>query len=266
MKKFGFRAALAALLWVLLSVPVWAADVLIPVGRAVGLELEAAGLAVAELDPDPGRQCRDAGMQVGDIIIKADGQPVDDAASLQAAVDRSKDRLVLTVLRDGEERNLTVTPVEQDGRKRLGIYVREGIAGVGTVTYYDPESGAFGALGHGVSDPRGNLLPLEAGTALEAEVVSVKKGRAGAPGQLQGAFQKDAVLGELEKNTRCGVFGTAAAGWSGIPLPVAETPEIHTGTAAILSNISGTEVREYSVEILKLYPGKRPAAGICCSM
>lgn len=145
-------------------------------------------------------------MQVGDIIIKADGQPVDDAASLQAAVDRSKDRLVLTVLRDGEERNLTVTPVEQDGRKRLGIYVREGIAGVGTVTYYDPESGAFGALGHGVSDPRGNLLPLEAGTALEAEVVSVKKGRAGAPGQLQGAFQKDAVLGELEKNTRCGVL------------------------------------------------------------
>lgn len=126
--------------------------------------------------------------------------PVDDAASLQAAVDRSKDRLVLTVLRDGEERNLTVTPVEQDGRKRLGIYVREGIAGVGTVTYYDPESGAFGALGHGVSDPRGNLLPLEGpGTALEAEVVSVKKGRAGAPGQLQGAFQKDAVLGELEK-------------------------------------------------------------------
>ena len=180
MKKFGFRAALAALLWVLLSVPVWAADVLIPVGRAVGLELEAAGLAVAELDPDLGGNARDAGMQVGDIIIKADGQPVDDAASLQAAVDRSKDRLVLTVLRDGEERNLTVTPVEQDGRKRLGIYVREGIAGVGTVTYYDPESGAFGALGHGVSDPRGNLLPLEAGTALEAEVVSVKKGSAGA--------------------------------------------------------------------------------------
>ena len=76
MKKFGFRAALAALLWVLLSVPVWAADVLIPVGRAVGLELEAAGLAVAELDPDLGGNARDAGMQVGDIIIKADGQPV----------------------------------------------------------------------------------------------------------------------------------------------------------------------------------------------
>ena len=195
MKKFGFRAALAALLWVLLSVPVWAADVLIPVGRAVGLELEAAGLAVAELDPDLGGNARDAGMQVGDIIIKADGQPVDDAASLQAAVDRSKDRLVLTVLRDGEERNLTVTPVEQDGRKRLGIYVREGIAGVGTVTYYDPESGAFGALGHGVSDPRGNLLPLEAGTALEAEVVSVKKGR----GSFRVRFKRTRCWGNWKK-------------------------------------------------------------------
>lgn len=97
-----------------------------------------------------------------------------------------------------------MTPVERDGQRRLGIYVREGIAGVGTVTYYDPESGTFGALGHGVSDPHGNLLPLEAGTALEAEVVSVKKGRVGAPGQLQGAFQKDAVLGTLEKTPlRC---------------------------------------------------------------
>lgn len=257
MKKFGFRAALAVLLWVLLCMPAWAADVLIPVGRAVGLELEAAGLAVAELDPDLGSNARDAGLQEGDIIIKVDGQPVHGAASLQEALDRSKGGLVLIILRDGEERNLTITPVEQDGQRRLGIYVREGIAGVGTVTYYDPESGTFGALGHGVSDPHGNLLPLEAGTALEAEVVSVKKGRIGAPGQLQGAFQKDAVLGALEKNTRCGVFGTAPAGWSGIPLPVAEADEIHTGSAVILSNVSGTEVREYSVEILKLYPGEK---------
>lgn len=257
MKKFGFRAALAVLLWVLLCIPTWAADVLIPVGRAVGLELEAAGLAVAELDPELGGNARDAGLQEGDIIIKVDGQPVHGAASLQEALDRSKGGLVLTILRDGEEQNLTMTPVERDGQRRLGIYVREGIAGVGTVTYYDPESGTFGALGHGVSDPHGNLLPLEAGTALEAEVISVKKGRIGAPGQLQGAFQKDAVLGTLEKNTRCGVFGTAPAGWSGIPLPVAEADEIHTGPAVILSNVSGTEVREYSVEILKLYPGEK---------
>lgn len=257
MKKNGFRAVLAALFLVLLSTSVWAAEMLVPVGRAVGLELEAAGLAVAELDAQLGAHARDAGLEVGDIIIKADGQAVPNAAALQEAVDRSKGGLVLTVLRNGEEMNVTVTPVEHEGRRRLGIYVREGIAGVGTVTYYDPETGAFGALGHGVSDAHGNLLPLQAGSAMEAEIISVKKGRAGTPGQLQGSFQKDAVLGELEKNTRCGIFGVASAGWAGIPLPVAEVSQIHTGPATILSNVTGTEVQEYSVEILKLYPGEK---------
>lgn len=92
---------------------------------------------------------------------------------------------------------------------------------------------------------------------MEAEIISVKKGRAGTPGQLQGSFQKDAVLGELEKNTRCGIFGVTSAGWAGIPLPVAEVSQIHTGPATILSNVTGTEVQEYSVEILKLYPGEK---------
>ena len=80
MKKIGFRAVLAALFLVLLSTSVWAAEMLVPVGRAVGLELEAAGLAVAELDAQLGAHARDAGLEVGDIIIKADGQAVPNAA------------------------------------------------------------------------------------------------------------------------------------------------------------------------------------------
>ena len=118
MKKNGFRAVLAALFLVLLSTSVWAAEMLVPVGRAVGLELEAAGLAVAELDAQLGAHARDAGLEVGDIIIKADGQAVPNAAALQEAVDRSKGGLVLTVLRNGEEMNVTVTPVEHEGRRR----------------------------------------------------------------------------------------------------------------------------------------------------
>lgn len=257
MKKIGFRAVTAVLLLVLLCPTVWAAEMLIPVGRAVGLELEADGLAVADFDKELGIKAQEAGLQVGDIIIKADGQPVKDVASLQAAVDRCKEKLVLTVLRAGNEISLTVTPVEKEGARRLGIYVRDGIAGVGTVTYYDPDTGTFGALGHGVSDSHGTLLPLQTGTALEAEVVSVKKGQIGAPGQLQGAFQPDAVLGTLEKNTSCGVFGTSPSGWAGVSLPAAEAAEIHTGPATILSNVNGSEVQEYSVEILKLYPGEK---------
>ncbi len=199
MKKFGFRAALAVLLWVLLCIPTWAADVLIPVGRAVGLELEAAGLAVAELDPDLGSNARDAGLQEGDIIIKVDGQPVHGAASLQEALDRSKGAMVLTILRDGEERNLTMTPVERDGQRRLGIYVREGIAGVGTVTYYDPESGTFGALGHGVSDPPWEFAPHWKRELPWRRRLFLSK-RAGSVRQASSrGLSKDAVLGTLEK-------------------------------------------------------------------
>lgn len=254
MKKISCRVLIFCLLLALLAVPVLGAQALVPVGRAVGLELEADGLTVAGFDDALGAPAKAAGLEQGDLIVKADGQPLSSAAALRSAVERCREKLILTVLRDGREVNLTVTPQEAAGCKRLGIFVREGITGVGTVTYYDPSTGAFGALGHGVSDGKGDLLPLRAGRVLNAQVASVKKGRVGAPGQLVGAFRAEESLGQLEKNTSCGVFGHASAGWSGTPLPVAEREEIHTGPATIRANIAGETVQEYSVEILKLYP------------
>ena len=258
MRKFGIRAACAVLIMVILSGSALAAELLVPVGRTIGLELEANGLAIADFDATLGESAKKAGLKTGDILIKVDGQPIETAEDLQKAVSQAKGNVVLTVRRGQEELNITLTPQDtQDRQKRLGIYVREGIAGVGTVTYYDPNSGRFGALGHGVSDSEGNLLPLKSGNALDAEVVAVKKGKVGAPGQLRGPFQEDDIIGTLSANTKCGIFGTSPAGWKGIALPVAEISEIHTGSATILSNVSGTEVREYSVEILKVYPGEK---------
>lgn len=258
MRKFGIRAACAVLIMVILSGSALAAELLVPVGRTIGLELEANGLSIADFDAALGENAKKAGLKTGDILIKVDGQPVQTAEDLQKAVSQAKGDVVLTVRRGQQELNITLTPQStQDRQKRLGIYVREGIAGVGTVTYYDPDSGRFGALGHGVSDSEGNLLPLKSGNALDAEVVAVKKGKVGAPGQLRGAFQEENIIGTLSANTKCGIFGTSSAGWKGIALPVAEISEIHTGPATILSNVSGTEVREYSVEILKLYPGEK---------
>ena len=255
MKKSGFRSILVVFLVIFLSTSAAAAELLVPVGQAVGLELESDGLSVAGFDEALGTGAQSAGLRVGDLIVKADGNPVNRAKDLQNAVSHCKTGLILTVLRDGQEVNLTVQPARADGSQRLGIYVREGIAGIGTVTYYQPESGAFGALGHGISDSQGNLLPLRSGRVLGAEVVSVKKGRVGEPGQLQGAFQADNPMGELLRNTGFGIFGSAEDGWPGTPLPAAESSEIHTGPAVILSNIQGTQVQEYAVEIQKLYPG-----------
>ncbi len=254
MKKTMIRAVTLILLISLLAVPTLAAQVLVPVGKAVGLELEGEGLFVADIDKTLGKQAQKAGVQQGDLIVKVDGQKVTDVETLRDLVSRCKEELILTVLREGKEKNLTLKPEEAEGEKRLGIFVREGITGVGTVTYYDPSSGAFGALGHGVSDGRGTVLPIRRGNVLEAQVAGVKKGKSGAPGQLVGAFEDRKILGELERNTPCGVFGKTTNGWPGTPLPVAKEEEIHTGPATIMSTVSDSEVREYSVEILKLYP------------
>lgn len=256
MKKLPVRILTLCLLLSLLVVPVLAAQTLVPVGCAVGLELDADGLTVAGFDETLGAAARAAGLEEGDLIVKADGLPLTSVDDLRSAVDKSRDKLVLTVHREGREVNLTAMPQSAGAGKCLGIFVKEGVTGVGTVTYFDPATGEFGALGHGVSDSRGELLPLRAGRVMKAQVASVKKGRVGTPGQLVGAFREEECLGELEKNTKCGIFGTSAAGWSGTPLPVVASSEIHTGEAVIRANISGETVQEYSVEILKVYPGE----------
>lgn len=256
MKKTVFRSMLTLLLLTALTCSALAAGTLIPVGKAVGLELDARGLTVESLDPEIGQEAKKAGLKEGDIIIKADGKEVSCVDDLTQAVNRAKESLVLTVLRGDKPKNITICPVEANGAKRLGIYIREGITGIGTVTYYDPASGSFGALGHGVTAADGQLLPLEEGRALDAQVVSVKKGKVGTPGQLQGSFRTEITLGVLEHNTVCGVFGKAPSGWAGTPLPVGKAEEVQPGAAVILSNLAGGETKEYEVEIVKVYPNQ----------
>ena len=143
--------------------------------------------------------------------------------------------------------------ITKDGPK-LGVYLRQGVTGIGMVSWYNPANGKFGTLGHGVNNGKGKLLELTKGNAYEARVVSVKKGKSGAPGQLMGAMERIEPIGELEKNASQGVFGTSTVGWDGETLPVAQISEIRTGEATIRSTVSGVEPREYSVEILKIYP------------
>ena len=108
-----------------------------------------------------------------------------------------------------------------------------------------------------LSDPGGGLLPLKSGILFPSSVASVKKGKAGDPGQLRGSAQPETVLGTLEKNTPQGVFGSCGKAFSGTPLPVADFSEVKTGPATIRSTVEGDSVREYSVEILKIYPKDR---------
>lgn len=227
---------------------------LIPGGQLIGLQLRSDTLTVAAYDDDLGCVPREAGLKIGDELLAIDGEAVSSPEEVRAALSDAR-AVSLKVRRSGKVTTLSLTPCPTEEGPRLGVYLRQGIAGIGTVTFYDPSTGLFGTLGHGVSNGDGEILPMKTGSAFAAEVLSVKKGKTGTPGQLKG--EAGQVLGPLLKNTPQGVFGRSEIPFPGEALPTAAYDEIQPGSATIRSTVCGGGVQEYSVEILKIYPQTR---------
>lgn len=224
-----------------------ASEQLIPGGCTVGVKLYTQGLVVTGFEAQSAAKA--AGMKKGDMIIAVDGAEVHTAAALRDSL--GEEPVVLTVLRNGKEARFCVDPKE----KQIGAYVRDSVAGIGTVTYYDPDTGAFGALGHGVNDAEtDHLVPVEAGVVVRSSVEDVRKGQGGNPGELRGKFDVETVLGTVDRNSASGLFGHLSSPLAGKPMTVAESDDVEPGPATILSNVDGTNVRSYDVEILKIYP------------
>ena len=257
MKKCTIHIGIFILLISLIVLPVSAAQLLIPAGNVIGLELKDETVTVAAFHEQLGASAKASGLKVGDRITHIDDTAVSCAEDVSQALQHSAGAVTLSLLRDGKARKVSITPASSENGPCLGIYLKQGVTGIGTVTFYDPESGKFGVLGHGVNDPNGSLLNMKTGTAYEADIVSVQKGKAGTPGQLVGTLQANSPIGELSKNTVQGVFGKTKTGWSGEKLPTAAWEEIRTGSAHIRSNVRGDSVQEYSVEILKIYPSSK---------
>ena len=256
MKKFTKCTAFLLLCAWLLPANVFAKE-LIPVGEVVGLELRDDTVTIAAFDEQLGAAAKAAGVSVGDQIIRIDGTAVRSSAAVRNALKNADGQVELSVVRNGKEKTYSLTPEVTESGPKLGVYLRQGITGIGTVTYYDPDTGSFGTLGHGVNDSDGKLLQMTQGYAYDAKVLTVRKGRAGDPGQLMGSVDGDSPIGVLSANTDRGVFGTTETGWQGKTVTVAESDEVKTGPAVIRSTVSGDTVREYSVEILKIYPKSR---------
>ena len=239
----------------ILPVAVGAAQMLVPVGKVVGLELRGDCVTVAAFDESS--NAPSAGVQVGDRLLSIDGRPIQSAQDIQDALQQSKGSVQLLLQRGETLKTIRVSPVITKDGPKLGIYLRQGVTGIGTVTYYDPQEKTFGILGHGVNDTSGKLLALTSGNVYEARVSSVRKGRCGEPGQLMGALTSQEPIGALHRNTVQGVFGTCKIPFTAQALPVGTSDTVKTGNATILSTISGEAVQEYSVEILKIYPVSR---------
>ena len=254
MRRHIFRCFFAAALAAACSAQALAAQLLIPVGEVVGLSLHDGSVTVAAFHELHGSAAREAGIAIGDEILSLDGHKVDSAAELFEALKRSGGTVTVGLRRDGREKQVKLSPAVTKDGPRLGVYVREGVTGIGTVTFFDPDSGAFGCLGHGISDSRGSLASMDSGWVYEAAVESVKPGQVGEPGQLRGAVSSEVPIGTLRLNTARGVFGRGES-WKGEALPAADSAQVHPGAAQILSNVRGDEVCFFDIQILRCRPG-----------
>ena len=239
----------------------------VPLGKAVGIKLFAQGVLVvglSDLTTDQGlaSPARACGLQAGDVITHINGTQVSSIEAVQAMLQELQGQaMTLTITRNDVSQEITAHAAQSsdDGQYKLGAWIRDSMAGIGTLTFADPETGLFGTLGHGINDvDTALLMPLESGSIMYATVADVKKGESGSPGELHGAFQVDRDMGELYANTGSGVFGTLTDDslTDGLrPVPVAARREVKLGGATILSNVAGDTVEEYAVEITKVYPG-----------
>ena len=230
------------------------------VGRPIGVKLFSDGVLVIGFS-DGESPAKDCGLKKGDIITALDGAELDSIEDLRACLNENGGgAAALTVKRGSRTLTLEAAPQQDEsGEYRLGAWVRDSMAGIGTMTFYEPGSGAFGALGHGVTDvDTAKLLPLDHGSIMAASVKAVKKGERGAPGELKGEFDFSRDCGTLYANTDCGIFGRLspqdAEALGGKRYPIAKRDEIRPGQAAILAAVSGSEAKEYAIEIEKVYP------------
>lgn len=237
---------------------------LVPVGRAVGMKIVSDGILVVGMTDvtcagATASPARSAGLKEGDLIISVDSRKVGSTQELKEALNDAltdSGEVEITYERDGSEHIAVLKPAlsDEDGTYKIGAWVRDSMAGIGTLTFYDPSSGVFGALGHGINDvTTSELMPVASGTLIRSTISSVRKGESGAPGELSGSFDLSDEFGELYANTDRGVFGRADAEALGVDvsaaLPAARADEVQEGPAVILSNVSGDKVDEYEIEI-----------------
>ena len=258
MKRFLSALTASVLMLLLLPVSALARELLIPAGDLIGLQLRDDTVTIAAFDEILGAQAQRAGLQIGDRLLAINGRAVRNAEDVKTLLQQSSpDAVTLTVSRGSKRREIRMPPLADAHNPRLGVYLRQGVSGIGTVTWYDPATRRFGTLGHGVSGPNGILAPMREGSIYPAVITAVEPGTSGHPGYLKGSADSTQCMGVLLKNTPQGVFGKASLDFRGEPLPVAQFAEIHTGAAQIRSTVSGNSPREYSVEILKIYPETR---------
>lgn len=236
------------------------APTLVACGNPFGIKLLMEGVMVTGMsEVDNICPAENAGIQKGDIITVADNQPVTSNSDLQKIISKSKGKSVeLSVNRGGDTFTAELKPVysRKDNSWRGGMWVRDSIAGIGTMTFIDKSTGKFAGLGHPVCDSdTGELIPIHSGEAVPVDITESRKGQAGIPGELHGQFTRMPVYGMLTTNNDSGVFGILSESAvqtlcnNANEYKMGYRQDITTGEAYILTTVSGNEPKKYSVQI-----------------
>jgi len=234
---------------------------LVPVGMTAGVRFFTEGimvLAVAPFEGEGGASAMPAGgiLQVGDIIMKANDKIVITQEDLIRIIENTKPTtpVRLEIRRNGGAMDVEIFPKnDSEGSAKIGCWVRDSTQGIGTITYFDPETGKFAALGHGISDiDTRRLMTLRVGHIFETDIVDIKKGKKGDPGEIIGEIDEQTIIGSISKNTELGIYGEIAPTYTALPteaIPIATREEIRIGPAIIRTDIEGEGIRDYEIYI-----------------
>ena len=239
----------------------------IPVGNIAGVKLYTSGVLVVGMSEIEGKDNKtykpyeNSGIEEGDTIVKVNNNTISSTDELIKNVNMSNgEKIEIQYIHDEETKECSIMPVKTgDEEYKLGLWVRDSAAGVGTVTFYEPSTQKFGALGHGITDiDTGDLLNIASGEFVTANILNIKKGENGNPGKIQGTVEEQETIGKISKNTEFGIYGKIDNMSSlnidkSKEMEVALRDEIELGKATILCSLDNQSVKEYEIEITKIY-------------
>ena len=226
-------------------------------GEPFGIRILSDGILVINVEEkmcgtDIKSPAYESGIKKNDIIKKINSENVYSSTALSDAIKENK-TLVLNIERSGKELTLSVTPrIDNNGNPKLGMWVKDSSAGIGTVTYYDDKNGIFATLGHGICESEtGSLIPLHYGEINKATIYDVTKSVDGKAGTLNGYFE-DEIIGTAYKNTSVGIFGKISEANCNEYIEVGTRSEVTTGDALIYSTVDGNTKKAYDIKIKRL--------------
>ena len=235
----------------------------IPVGKIAGIKLYTKGVLVVGMSEIEGQKPYEGtNIEEGDIITNINDNDIENTNELIECINNSNgEALNVTYIADGETKECSITPVKnEEGKYQIGLWVRDSAAGIGTVTFYESETGNFVALGHGITDvDTSDIINISSGELVNTKILSVVKGQSGTPGKIQGTLDNKRTIGTIYKNTTLGIYGKVTteanllADYSNA-MEVATRDEIELGKASILCSVENSDkIEEYEIEIMKKF-------------